>query len=203
MTQRQDIDQAFDVESEYRQIEAALLETARGRWFLAEHSRRSRRMESTALEQALAQLKSSLRDPPALLGRLQSELEGIGALLDDAKQKLLARDGARDITADDSSGPDSRPPAALLKAAEELHELVWSLQARDIDTEICERIGRQTAAIFALSSRQAEESRRAQRHAAALDMIADRVSAALRTILLEGTIDDQPEAAGQHKSTAA
>jgi hypothetical protein len=33
----------FDNDTEYRAIEQALLETPRGRWFLAEHGRRARR----------------------------------------------------------------------------------------------------------------------------------------------------------------
>ena len=36
--------QPVNPETEYRAIEAALLESARGRWFLAEHSRRARRI---------------------------------------------------------------------------------------------------------------------------------------------------------------
>ena len=36
----------LDVEQEYRAIEAALLDNPRGRWFLAEHGRRSRRLDS-------------------------------------------------------------------------------------------------------------------------------------------------------------
>ena len=34
----------LDPEHEYRAIERALVETARGRWFLAEHGRRARRL---------------------------------------------------------------------------------------------------------------------------------------------------------------
>ena len=62
-----------DSETEYRTIESALLESARGRWFLAEHGRRARRLDSALLEDAIGRLQTSLRQPPALLGQLQAD----------------------------------------------------------------------------------------------------------------------------------
>ncbi|MFM9940323.1 MAG: hypothetical protein ACKVP7_12610 [Hyphomicrobiaceae bacterium] len=185
MPHRPEIEPLLDVETEYRAIEAALLETARGRWFLAEHSRRSRRIESLELESALTQLKASLRDPPALLGRLHAELEGISGLLDEARAAALSRSS----TDDKLASAEPHAPTKLLQAAEHLHEQAWALQANEVDAEICERIGRQTAAIFALSVRQAQESQRSKRQAEALDAISDRVAAVLRTIILESTSD--------------
>ena len=90
--QRAEIEPKLDAEQEYSAIESALLETARGRWFLAEHSRRSRRMETLELEGALDLLKSSLRDPPALLGRLKTELDSINEMVRATRSELLARE---------------------------------------------------------------------------------------------------------------
>ena len=181
--QTAEIDLKLDVDQEYSAIEAALLETARGRWFLAEHSRRSRRLETIELEGALDQLKSSLRDPPALLGRLKSELGSINTMLQATRSELVARESA---PPGQSPSTGTTPPrnaiAGLLKAAEDLHELVWSLQAREIDPVVCEQIGRQTAAIFALTTQQAKESQRVLKLAAALDAVALRVAGALETV---------------------
>jgi hypothetical protein len=66
-----------------------------------------------------------------------------------------------------------------------MHSLVWSLQAREVNREVCERIGRQAAAIFALSARQAQESERALQFAETIDSVARRIMAALETIELE------------------
>lgn len=180
MSQRPEIEQPLDVDAEYRAIEGALLETARGRWFLAEHSKRSRRLESVQLEAALDQLKSSMRDPPALVGQLRAELENIQDLLDKAKADLMAREG---IDARQADGLHA--PSAILDAAEQLHAHAWSLQAQEIDTEVCEKIGLQTARIFALSARQAQESQRAKRQAETLDEISDRITGIIRSIILE------------------
>ena len=178
---------SLHAEQEYRSIEAALLETTRGRWFLAEHSRRSRRLESSQLDDALGRLKTSLRDPPAVLGRLRTELDAISQLLRQARQVVLSRANGTPSHTSPVAGVngEAHPPAGLLAAAEEMHALVWSLQAREVNREVCERIGRQAAAIFALSARQAQESERALHFADTIDTVARRIMAALETIELE------------------
>lgn len=189
MTQRLEVEPSLDAETEYRAIEAALLETERGRWFLAEHGRRSRRSETREIEDALLRLKSSLRDPPALLERVKSELAEIGLLIANAREQVLAREPEQ-AAGSGQGGPgqggpgqgEPRPTVALLETAASLHELVWSLQAREIDADVCERVGRQAAAIQALSMRQAAESRRALRHAETLDTIAARLIEAIDAI---------------------
>lgn len=182
-----ELETPLQAEQEYRSIEAALLETTRGRWFLAEHSRRSRRLESTQLEDALSRLKTSLRDPPAVLGRLRTELDAISQLLRQARHVVLSRANGTPSHASPIAGinGEAHPPAGLLAAAEEMHALVWSLQAREVNREVCERIVRQAAAIFALSARQAQESERALQFAETIDTVARRIMAALETIELE------------------
>ena len=65
--------QTPETDDEYRAIEAALLESARGRWFLAEHGRRARRLDSALLEDAIGRLQTSLRlDLPVFSGELFS-----------------------------------------------------------------------------------------------------------------------------------
>lgn len=187
----EDPDTPLHAEQEYRSIEATLLESPRGRWFLAEHSRRSRRLESAQIEEAISRLRSSMRDPPAVLGRLRTELDSINQLLRHARAAVLTRPSGPTRTNGTAQASSDSAPGGLLKAAEELHTLVWSLQARDVNREVCERIGRQAAAIFALGARQAQESERALQFADMIDGIARRIMAALETIELE--LADQRE----------
>lgn len=184
-----EIEPLLDTEREYRAIEATLLETARGRWFLAEHSRRSRRLETGQLEDALALLKSSMREPPALLGRLQTELDQIVTLLDTTRRELLLRHASPPSSVDGATASGPGQVQGLLKAAEDLHEAVWSLQSRQTDPRLCEEIGRQTAAIFTLTARQAQEAQRVTQFTQALDLIAQRVTGALETVIHEARAD--------------
>lgn len=188
---------SFDPETEYRAIETALLESARGRWFLAEHGRRARRLDADALQLAIGQLQTSLRDPPALLGQLRNEIVGLQGLLRETRAALVTKprtapeqqaeyapttaSGVAALT----SGPDG-----ILAAAEGIHELAWSLHAQEINVDTCEKIARQASAIYALSVRHATESKRVQQLTEALDGALQRLDGLLETIGHEAQLDD-------------
>jgi hypothetical protein len=175
----------LDVEQEYRAIEAALLDNPRGRWFLAEHGRRSRRLDSVLLEESIWRLQSALREPPAVLGRIVAEVEQLATDFATTRETLLARPAPQPGT---ESG--KRPVQLMLDAAEELHELMWQLQGRDVDTVTCERIGRQAMLIHALGAAQAAESERTLAMAAQLDALARRVDGLLTTLAEEQRGED-------------
>src|SRR3990170_7649481 len=142
-----------ETDGEYQAIEAALLESARGRWFLAEHGRRARRLDSALLEDAIGRLQTSLRQPPALLGQLQAEIETLKAHLAETRAALLARPAP-------GAASGTVQPHAILKAAEDIHDIAWSLQANPFDPKGCEEIARNAAHLYTLSQEQATHSER-------------------------------------------
>src|SRR4051794_20955367 len=52
-------------EADYEAIEAAVMETTRGRWFLAEYARRNRQADTAMLLAALARLEDVVRGAAA------------------------------------------------------------------------------------------------------------------------------------------
>ncbi len=172
-----------EIETEYRAIEATLLESATGRWFLAEHGRRARRLDSALLEDAIARLRGSLRQPPALLGQLQGEMEALKAHLAATRETLLARSAAT------GAGTSTHE---ILRAAENVHEIAWSLQASPFDPEGCEKVARNAGKLQALSQSHAIESERVVNAAIALDVAAQRLEAMLTTIGHELEVDGAP-----------
>jgi hypothetical protein len=170
-----------DADTEYRAIEATLLETARGRWFLAEHGRRARRLDSNLLEDAIKRLQNSLREPPALLGQLKAEIETVKASLAETRSKLMARP-----TVDESI----LPTHAILKAAEDIHDIAWSLQANPFDPKGCEEIARNAGKLYAMSQSQAAQSHRAVAAANTLDTAASKLEGILESVLHELKVDD-------------
>lgn len=169
-----------DVETEYRSIEAALLESARGRWFLTEHGRRARRLDSAMLEDALGKLQSSLRQPPALLGQLQTEVTNLRAELQSARNRVTAKPAAQ---------ADEPEPGQILKSAEALHRLAWDLQAVPVDSAACEQIAARASEIYAHSARQSAHAKRATEVAASLDGALGRIDALLQTLRHEAQSD--------------
>ncbi|HUS96520.1 MAG TPA: hypothetical protein VMX97_07265 [Hyphomicrobiaceae bacterium] len=172
-------------EDEYRTIEAALLETARGRWFLAEHSRRARRIDTLTLQEAIGKLQSSLREPPALVGQLHNEIAGLQDLLRETRAALVSKP---------KEPPGQAPgtvsgPGGILAAAEGIHELAWSLHEQEIDVETCEKIARQASSIYALSVRHASESERVRTLTVSLDKALVRLDGLLETIGHETQFD--------------
>jgi hypothetical protein len=129
-------------------------------------------------------LNTSLRQPPALLGALQREIEQLRLVLAEAGKTMLAKPAP-------SPGGDAQlaTPQAIIKASEELHELAWSLQANDVNPEGCESIARNASRIYALSQAQAVEGARARQFSDALDQAAKRLSALLETIGHEMLVD--------------
>lgn len=172
-------------EAEYRAIEAALVESARGRWFLAEHGRRARRLDGAMLEDAIGRLQTSLREPPALLGQLEAAVGALKAHIETAKRELLERPASALQAA--SGGIQ---PQAILQAAENIHEIAWSLQANPFDPKSCEAIARDASRLYALSHTQAAESERALAFAAALDEALRRIEAILETVAHEKNVDE-------------
>lgn len=198
---------SFDAEKEYRAIETTLLETATGRWFLAEHGRRSRRLDSAALEDAIGKLKETIRQPPALLQQLQAEIGELRLFLAQTREDIMAKQASAVSTlkaagesgktdaakAEPAAAAAASPVSAIMRAAEDMHELAWGLQSREIHPEACEAIGRQAAMISAMALQQAAISDRVLKLAAVLDTAGSRVAAVLETLAHELVEDKAPE----------
>ncbi len=187
-----------DSEQEYRAIEQTLLETARGRWFLAEHGRRSRRLDTVLLEDAIGRLSNSLSQPPPVLATLRAELEKLSSFIAQTKSSMLAKSSGKpaatgdtkagapgDAAAATSGEPSIAPVARMLRMAEDIHELTWTLQADELSPESCEAIARHASMLYAVSRQQAMDSERALQFAKALDDAASRMSILLDTLVHE------------------
>lgn len=179
-----------DTEQEFRAIEQTLLETARGRWFLAEHGRRARRLDSALLEDAIGRLSSSLKQPPPVLGLMRIELESLNGRIAEARAEVLARRPAAAVPADPATAAAGGAVAAtpverMLQMAEDIHEMTWTLQNEDLDPSSYEAIARHASRLYAMSRQQAVESDRALKFAETLDDASQRLAMLIDTLLHE------------------
>ncbi|MDC9701011.1 MAG: hypothetical protein PSN37_02095 [Alphaproteobacteria bacterium] len=79
------------VEESYHAIEAAVMETSRGRWFLAEFSRRNRSADTDMLMEAISRLQTVIIDSQTekSVERLNDDLNKILPLIAQARQEIV------------------------------------------------------------------------------------------------------------------
>lgn len=176
---------AEDSEGEYRSIETALLATARGRWFLAEHGRRARRVDNALLQDAMSRLSASLREPTAVAERLKSQLNLVREAIKEITAAVASPRGtlATPVVKSDAARPSIAQ--SILKASEHVHELAWTLQGRegrDFDQRALEQIARQVVAIYALARQQAADTEYRQDLLGKLAIAEERIAALIETI---------------------
>lgn len=124
--------------ADYDAIAAAVMETARGRWFLAEYSRRNRQSDTEMVLSAIARLERLCTVPVALpeLGpELSETARTIAELRDD-----LDRGGA--------SARIQETAAGIIEAAESIQEIAWTLREGGAEPELCDRLDRRATEIY-------------------------------------------------------
>jgi hypothetical protein len=157
---------------DYDAILGAVLETARGRWFLAEHARRNRHAETAVLLEAIARLEKMVASQqPAVAAEdiaLRREVAEMSEALQRAKREVAAslaeERGVRRLEADraldDLLAGAERADRDTFNAAEHVQEIAWALrETRDIDRATAE-LDRQAAEIYRASNQHALTSQR-------------------------------------------
>jgi hypothetical protein len=147
------LDEDFDT------IHEAVLETARGRWFLQEYARRNRAADTEMLLGALARIEQAMAghaaaaSEPAPLPDLQLlELRDAIALTRDNLTALGAK--SRAIGSGDFAGVATAVgnTATRLRAAfERLQETAWTLRDRDGAASLCDALEAQARELASLS----------------------------------------------------
>lgn len=112
-------------EHDYAAIEAAVMETERGRWFLAEHAARHRVADTEAILTAIGRMEVAA---PAVPAPVQDGLKDVGAIL------AIARAAARGNAAE-SHPPHLRPMqvadgaiTAVRRVAEKIQKVAYELR---------------------------------------------------------------------------
>jgi chemotaxis protein CheZ len=180
-------------DEDFQMIEKALLETARGRWFLEEHSRRSSQIQTRSLIQSLVRLERvvnenahgpvmSLRRDAAALAHSLSGLarEIVGA----ADVNEGGRNFAR-IVADALSAS-----LVIHKACEQIDETATVLGEQDVMPEVADSLKRQTEVVREALTAHEINARRIRALAEMLDFAENRLKAlSMAEEALEGLPD--------------
>lgn len=131
--------------ADYDAIAAAVMETARGRWFLAEYARRNRQADTEMVLSAIARLERLCTVPTAMLDQgadLSETARAIAELRDDLDRAGVGGSSAR------LSARIHETATGILDAAEAIQEIAWTLREDGAAPELCDRLDRRATEIY-------------------------------------------------------
>jgi len=143
-------------EADYDAIEAAVMETARGRWFMSEFARRNRQADTLQLLDAIARLERVVDSrpvaAPALANGQDFGLQEAASLIADLRLDL---ERIRGRSGEPSSGLAARTvssSAAIGVATEAIQEAAWALREAGAGETACDALYRRSTELYAANA---------------------------------------------------
>jgi hypothetical protein len=153
-------------EDDYAAIEAAVMETARGRWFLAEFARRNRNTDTETVLSAIDRLEQAMTAQSGPRGgeadRLRFDLFDMASAIAQTKAEIAAIKPDGDRVALDGATNEldaivkstETATGEILAAAERLQEVAWVMREAGIDPAACDTIDQGATDIYTACSFQ-------------------------------------------------
>ncbi|HEX8164326.1 MAG TPA: hypothetical protein VF601_00895 [Beijerinckiaceae bacterium] len=173
--------------AEYDAIAEAVMETARGRWFLAEFARRNRTADTAVLLDAIGRLEQAVVAERSAqdLDRLRFDLMEMAKAISLTKSEIAAirpadHQHSHLIVASEAldaiSRTTERATSEILESAEHIQEAAWTLREDGADARLCDELDRRATEIYTACSFQ--------------DLTAQRTAKIVQTLrYLEGRIN--------------
>ncbi len=171
-------------QDDYEAIEAAVMETGRGRWFLAEFAKRNRVADTNMLLEAMARLEGAIGGErmPHQVEHIRSDLMEMAKTIAQLKIDLASDDPemnrfeqateALDAVVRTTEGATS----SILEAAEQIQELAWSLREGGANSETCDTLDQRAADIYTACSFQDLTAQRTKKVVGTLRSIEGRIN---------------------------
>jgi chemotaxis regulatin CheY-phosphate phosphatase CheZ len=178
-------------DADYEMIAAAVLETARGRWFLGEHSRRNRQADTKLVLEAIEKLERSLvpRTEAQESDRLRVDLVEMLNAISRTKSEIAAirPDDAGSNHFDQASveldaivDTTEKATSDILAAAERVQEIGWTLREQGVEASICDLIDSHATAVYMACSFQDITGQRTRKVIEVLRFLEARIDAMIR-----------------------
>lgn len=173
-------------QEDYEAIEAAVMETARGRWFLAEYAKRHRSADTGMLLDAIQKLEKNLkRDQVAPnIDRIKLDIADMASAIERTKEEIAqiaaqSEDGGH--IAEASNELDAivehteTATQEILSTAETVQELAFEMREAGVDEGLCDRLEELTTNIYMSCSFQDLTGQRTQKVVHVLRYLESRV----------------------------
>lgn len=135
-------------ETDYEAIEAAVMETARGRWFMTEFAKRNRQADTMQLLGAINRIERvvglGLPEPVA-----EPDIGEAAALIADLRIDLERISGKAEERASGLAARIETAAGTIIQATESIQEAAWSLREAGANEMLCDMLDQRAAAISA------------------------------------------------------
>ncbi len=133
-------------QADYEAIEAAVMETARGRWFMVEYAKRNRQADTLQLLGAIQRIERVVGLGVQETSRETNLIEA-AALISDLRTDLERISGKAEARSSGLAAQIEKAAGTVLAATESIQEAAWGLRETGADQEACDALDRRAAEI--------------------------------------------------------
>jgi chemotaxis regulatin CheY-phosphate phosphatase CheZ len=186
-------------EVDYEQIEGAVMETARGRWFLAEYARRNRNADTTMLLKALERIEASIGGRPSVepVDRIRFDLIEMSKAIARTKTEIASikpdaddhgKFGEASEELDSVVQATETATSDILACAERIQEIAWTLREQGLDAEVCDLLDAKATEVYTACSFQDLTGQRTRKVIGVLRYLEGRINAMIAIWGLDGAL---------------
>ena len=186
-------------EADYEAIEGAVMETARGRWFLAEYARRNRQADTTMLLKALDRIESAMRGEHSVepVDRIRFDLVEMAKAIARTKTEIAAikpdadahgKFGEVSEELDSVVQATEAATSDILACAERIQEMAWTLREQGLENEVCDLLDAKATEVYTACSFQDLTGQRTRKVIGVLRYLEDRINAMIGIWGLDGAM---------------
>src|SRR6266480_3998084 len=184
---------------DYEAIEAAVMETARGRWFLAEYARRNRNADTTMLLKALDRIEASIGGKPSVepVDRIRFDLIEMSKAIARTKTEIASikpdadhhgKFGEASEELDSVVQATETATSDILACAERIQEIAWTLREQGVEGEVCDLLDANATEVYTACSFQDITGQRTRKVIQVLRYLEDRINAMISIWGLDGAM---------------
>jgi chemotaxis protein CheZ len=175
-------------EADYEAIEGAVMETARGRWFLAEYARRNRNADTNMLLKALERIEGAIRGQSSVepVERIRFDLVEMSKAIARTKTEIAAmkpdadhhgKFGKASEELDSVVQQTEAATSDILACAERIQEMAWTLREQGVDGQVCDLLDANATEVYTACSFQDLTGQRTRKVIGVLHYLESRINA--------------------------
>jgi chemotaxis regulatin CheY-phosphate phosphatase CheZ len=186
-------------EADYEAIEGAVMETARGRWFLAEYARRNRNADTTMLLKALDRIEAAMRGERSVqsVERIRFDLVEMSKAIARTKTEIASikpdadhhgKFGEASEELDSVVQATEAATSDILACAERIQEMAWTLREQGVESEVCDLLDANATEVYTACSFQDVTGQRTRKVIGVLRYLEERINAMIGIWGLDGAM---------------